>query len=343
MIAGLLLPLPSLAGELWDTTAYKKYDQKLIVSYYQSFRRFDFDLVAKSPALLNKGRMLYRADAAVVSGIDLTWDKLSLSLDLNTTPVDSASLRRLGKTNYFNLFFGFGSNRMLMEFSVRSFEGFYERNTAQYTPGFDPKTDAFYQDPNLINRVFRARMLYFFNATRFSYRAAYSCNYRQLKSAASLLLTGNVYHAHFHSNKGIIPPLLRQQNPFGDRYRGSTVIGYNAGLGFAFNLVILKGWFFNGTFWLGPDLHLSQLHLEERGNLDPELTFFGETRLATGFNLKNFYFTLSSKSDILSVSDRYYYITNSFVSAQVALGFRIPVRSGKAVRRIQNNRIYKML
>lgn len=328
---------------MWDTTAYKKYDQKLIVSYYISYRRFDFNLVAKNQGLPNRSNLLFRADAPVVSGIDLTWDKLSLSLDLNSTPSDSASLRRLGKTNYFNLFFGFGSNRMLMELSLRSFKGFYDRNSAQYIPGFDPQKDAFYQDQNLLNRVFRARMLYFFNASKFSYRAAYSCNYRQLKSAASMLVTGNLYHAHFHSTRGVIPPQVRHENPFGDRYRGSTVIGYNAGVGFAFNLVILKGWFFNGTFWLGPDLHLSQLHLNERGNLDPELTFFGETRVSTGFNLRNFYFTLSSKSDILSVSDRFYYLTNSFVSAQAAMGFRFPVKKGKAVNWLQNNRIYKML
>ena len=342
LFALLLFPIKTEAHQ-YDSTYYRKYSDKLIISLYQSQRRFTIDLSQTLIPDQGKGLVKYIAEANKATGINFLWDKIGFSFDYKTAIPDTKAVRRFGASRYFNLAFSFGSNDVIIEPSIKQFNGFYDFLSPVYLPEYTNNNSALYHDEQIISRVLKVKGLHFTNHEKFSFRAPYSHNFRQLKSAFSWVIMGNIYQNKFSSVNGLIPPLLRGFFLGGHDLKRLTMLGFSSGLGFSGNLVIMKGLFFNFSLWGGPDFHWRQSDFSTNKKNQVVLSGFLENRVSLGFNLKSFYIYITSLNEAANFSMKTLTMRHQTYSGYFTIGYRFRMRPNKATKFIQENKYYKML
>lgn len=327
----------------FDTTYYRKYNDKLIVSLYQSQRKFTIDLSQSLIPDAGKGLIKYQAEANKATGLNFIWDKIGISFDYKTLIPDTKSVRIKGASNYFNLSFSFGANDVIIEPGIKQFKGFYDALSPLYLDNYIDENSTLYHDENLISRVIKVKGLYFTNHEKFSFRAPYSHNFRQLKSAFSWVIMGNIYQNKLSSSNRIIPSVLRGFFFGGNDLKSLTMLGFSNGLGFSTNLVILKGWFFNFSLWGGPDFHWRQSDFSTNKKNQLVLSGFLENRMSLGFNLKSFYIYVTSLNEAANFNLKTLTMKHTIYSGYFTLGYRFRMRKNKVTEFIQENKYYKML
>src|ERR1051326_8953463 len=236
----------------YDSNYYRAYDDKFIFSIYQSANNYTLDIeqfMQKDP--LGASKPSFVADADLTTGFEIDYDVISFALDIKSKPPDDALHK--GKTSYNNYSFSFGGNRWSLETSYRSYKGFFDKNTPKYDTAFnhDP---TYYQDPNMSIMGFRAKLFYFFNHEKFSFKSSYTANYRQLKSAASWMAVTNFYYNSFSTDSSFFPVQMRPYYGTLADLRDLNVLGYSVCGGFSANIVLWKALFFNLTADIGPEL-----------------------------------------------------------------------------------------
>lgn len=324
----------------WDTNYYKKYSERFIVAIYQSARNYHIEMDPQNPLDSGRSKLNYYADANNVSGIEIDFDKLSVSFGYKTTPPANEALK--GKTTYSNFGLSVGGNKWFAEGSYRKFKGFYDVNTANYDTTYKPG-DPYFQNSSMINESAKAKFFYFTNHKKFAYKSAYTCVYRQVKSAASWVLTSNLYYNSLRTDSGFASPLVRKNFDSYADLKGMRMLGVSAGGGFSFNIVLWKALFFNltgiGNFesqwrknsWL--DGHISNVNY---GTMSFDL------RGSLGINNKNFFLTLSSLNDVNVYNSGKLLITSTFYSGNFTIGYRFKVKYPSWYKRIQASKIYNM-
>jgi hypothetical protein len=328
----------------WDTTYYKKYDKRLIVSLYQSQRKYAINI--NRIALLNRENIAtnYEANARRVTGADISFDKFSFSFGLLTQAPDSVELARRGNTDYLNLAFAFGDNYYRVENSYRKYTGFFDLNSSRYTPDFVDSSSVFFQNPQMVSEQLMIKTMFFNKSHRFSYQSAYSCIYRQLKSSITLSPLGNFYYLNVYSPQSLIPPALIAQYPNGDLLRGLKVFGYSIGMGFSANIVIAKAFFLNLSVWPGFEYQFRKYDdgaEDNRYKIYPGT--FVESRAALGFNFKNFFVSVSSFNDGRIFSRDRTSIQVIYISGNFTIAYRFPVKEREWMRKVRESKIYSFL
>ena len=339
----LLLFASSLAlAHEYDSTYYRKYSDRLIISLYQSQRRFIIDLDQDLIPDANRGLVKYQAEANRATGLNFLWDKIGISFDYKTIIPDTKAVRIYGASKYFNLGFSFGSNDVIIEPSIKQFKGFYDLESPKYMKNYNNNRE-FYNDKDILSRVIKVRGLYFTNHQKFSFRAPYSHNFRQLKSAFTWVMMGNIYQNKLRSVNGIIPFPLRGYFFGGNDLKGLTMLGFNTGLGFSANIIVSKGLFFNFSLWGGPDYHWRQSDFRSNKKNQMVLSGFLENRISLGFNLKVFYIYFSSLNDAGFFSLKTLSMKHQSYSGYFTIGYRFRMKPNRVTKFIRNNKYYKML
>src|SRR5215208_6233801 len=79
-----------------DSVYYRKYNESLIISLYQSFaRQFDITIDERFLPDTGKSALHYYSDANIVSGIAVDYDKLGVAVGFRSKPPEDAN--RKGK------------------------------------------------------------------------------------------------------------------------------------------------------------------------------------------------------------------------------------------------------
>ena len=326
-----------------DSAYYRKYNESLIISLYQSFAR-QFDITIEEKFLPNEGKsaLHYYSNANTVSGIAVDYDKFGVAVAfLSKPPRDT---ERKGKNNYFNLELNIGGVQWRLESSYRRYRGFYDANTANYDTAFKDGISPFYHDNSMVNENLRFKFLYFFNHKKFAYQSAYGSNYRQTRSSASWTLLGNLYFNQINTDSSLFPAAVRNYyNGFGN-LDGLQVVGVSAGGGFSWNLVIFRRLFFNLTFGLGADAQWRTYHHSD--GTESKLMYIngsGDVRSSFGYNSDKFFCFLSSTNDITNFNSGSLKIKSTYVSGAFQIGYRIPIKTPGFYKKIQETRVYNML
>jgi len=251
---------------------------------------------------------------------------------------------RKGSNNYFNLALSMGGVKWRLEGSYRRYRGFYDANTANYDTAFHNGDSPYYHDNSMTNENLRFKFMYFFNHKKFAYKSAYGSNYRQTKSAASWMLLGNLYFNRFSADSSLFPPAVRNYYcDFADLNR-IRVIGFSAGGGFSWNLVIFKRFFYNLTIGVGADAQWRKYHHADGAESDlMYINSSGDVRSSLGYNADKFFFFLSSMNDITNFDSGSLKIKSTFVSGAFQIGYRFPVKTPGFYKKIQETGVYKML
>lgn len=344
MIMLTISPFILMAQPKHDTTYYKKYDNRLILTFYSSKRNAEVAFTQKfvNDTSINTS-INFMSNAPESFGIGLDYDKLSLSFDYRTVQPSDATVFKTGYNKVSSLVFNFGGNHYIVENSWRRFKGFYDNNTAVNFAGYDT-TQPYFQNRSMELNTFRTKIIAFSNHKKFSYKSAYGNMYRQMKSAATWLFSSNAYFQRLSCDTAFIPFYLREY--YGDiadinyvDMKGVSVLG-----GFAFNLVLFKRFFFNMTFGLGPDIQW-----RKTGNFDGSISknlyipFSADSRFAFGFNNRNVFITLYYIYDTNELKSNFWEIKQTFFSGGLNFGYRFPLKETPNIKKMKEHKLYKLL
>lgn len=323
-----------------DTTYYRKYSNRLVVGLFQAARSYRSEFsqaVSFLPANISTN-LSYRADADLVTGIELAYDKLALSLGFRTTSAEDQFKK--GKTNYSNFSLSFGS-KWLLEASYRYYKGFYDLNTVGYDTSYRP-TKPYFQNPSMSITTYRTKFIYFLNNKKFSYPAAYSFNMRQYKTAFTWAIISNIYYNNMSTDSSFIPLQARKYyNEYGNMDKLTTT-GISLGGGASATIVVFKRVFFNALFLLGPESQWREYGYTNRASQSLNyIVFTGDLRFALGFNSQNFYIAATSSNDLVNYDNSTIKIRNQFASVLLHIGYRFKVKEPKFMPVVRENKIYK--
>ncbi|MEO6302016.1 MAG: DUF4421 family protein [Bacteroidia bacterium] len=323
----------------WDTTKYRKYRSNLIVGYFQSYRNFNNEFQpfnVKDSLGLSKNN--YYAESRLVSGIEINYDKFSLSLGLRTTAPKESEGKGYTKTIASN--FNFGGNIWYLENSFRYFKGFYDKNTGVYDSTFK-RTGVYLQQPKMENTLVRSKFLYFTNHKRFAFRSGYACTYRQLRSVATWVLGASVSYNNLRSDSSFFPLVSRPY--YGDYYgsmNGLTVVGVAVNGGGAATIVILKAFFISGMFIIGPEQQWRTYSYQGPSTTLSYISLSGDGRGSIGFNMRRFYILGTIITDFSYYSSKAVGLTNKSISGGFTIGWRFRSKTPKFYKKFQQTKFY---
>lgn len=335
--------VPNLMAQQ-DTNYYKKYNNRLIVTFYSTQRYYEVGFKQKYFSdSLAKTSINFKSTAPETFGIGLAYDKISIAYDYRTVHPDDNTLFKTGYNKVNSLSFNLGGNHWMLENSWRRFRGFYDNNTAQNFAGYD-STKPYFQNPSMQSSTIRSKFLIFSNYKRFAYKSAYGNMYRQMKSAATLLLAGNLYFQRLGSDTAFVPFYLREY--YGDIAHLNKVntTGLSTCAGFAFNLVLFKRIFFNMTIAFGPDFQWRTSNtFDGKSSKSMYTTLSADSRFALGFNNRNVFITFYSANDINELKSNFWEIKHKYFSGGVNLGYRFRMREYKPIKKMKEHKLYKLI
>lgn len=331
----------SFAQQSWDTTKYIKYNDRLVVALFSSWRQFDYTFDQNFTTLdSGKAAQHYLADANSITGIEIDYDKVSFSFGAKTSPSNEALK---GKTTTRNLNLSVGGNKWILETSIRNFKGFYDDFTSRYDTSYRAG-QPYYQNRSMKVEQAKAKFMYFSNHKKFAYKAGYGFTCRQLKSAFTWVLGGNFYVNKTSTDTSFFSPIVRKWYGRDDSLTNLNVTGISAGGGASFNLVIWKVLFANITFNLYAEPQWrTYIRKNDSASRLCYLSASGDVRLSLGFNAKNFIFSFNSFNDFVYMNSSNLDVTSKFISGSLSIGYRFKVKTPKFYQKFQQTKIYKKL
>jgi hypothetical protein len=327
----------------WDSTYYVKYNSRLIVALFQSFRQYDIELGQKIiKDTLARSGINYVAEANHISGIELNYDKINFSFGYKS--VQPKNVAKTGNTEHFNIGMNIGGNKWILETAYRRYYGFYDRKTSNYDTTF-ANTGIYNQYPRLSSTSYKMKFLYFANAKRFSFKSGYSCTYRQIKSSASLILTANGYYNTFNTDSSLIPSALASYYDNHADFKGIDVAAFSVYGGASINIVLWRALFLNLTLLIGPEEQW-RTYKYLSGNYNRTLfyqSWSGDFRLAYGLNFKRWFLTFNFTSDFTVFESGSTRMVSKYLSYSGNLGFRFRLKTPKVYQRFQQTKLYKLM
>lgn len=344
----LLLALLLFSGTLlsqstgWDTTKYQKFKSSLIVGIFQSHRDFNNQFEQTiMPDSTGVSKHNYYAESREFTGLEIVYDKFSLAFSLKSNPKKGSEGK--GNTKSYAFVFNYGSNRWMMENSFRSFKGFYDRNTANYDTSFK-ETGQYNFQPDFTNILFRSKFLYFTNHKKFSIKSGSTCNYRQLKTASTWILSANVNYNYIYNDTSFFP--LATRKFYGDYgYMNSLgVFGLSLNAGAAVNIVWWRAFIMQVMFIVGPEQQWRKYSYSDGGSTSLSyLSISGELRGSIGLNFKRCYIMFFSRNDFAWYYSSFVGARNRSLGGGVILGWRFNPKTPGFYKRFQKTKLYSYL
>ena len=209
------------------------------------------------------------------------WFGLGLSI---TNPFYQFNKETYGKTSAIDLRINAFGRAVAAEVFIQNFHGFYIRNV-------HPAYNRFYILPDMNLFSLGAYGYWIYNSRKFSLRAAFVQNERQVKSAGSFMIRPGFSYFQVSSDTGIIPGEIIKTYKLapdeiikeGDFYSISLAPGYS------YTFVFLKRIYFNAAVFPG----VAWLSYSYKGKNDnysrSDFIFQLGIRLAAGYNTKKWY------------------------------------------------------
>lgn len=177
-----------------------------------------------------------------------------------------------GKTRAFDLQIHNYGKKFIFDVFIQRYRGFY---TA------DDSGNNIELYPDLKIQQYGLYGQYVFNNKKFSYKAAFNQNERQLKSAGSFLLGGGVYFTRIESDSSFIH---KEKNSLRNFQFG--VSG-----GYAYLWAINKRWFVSGSTTVGVNVGSEEINTFGKRKIEVYPTLF--PRIAAGYNKEDWSIGLS--------------------------------------------------
>jgi len=261
--------------------AYSRPDSSYVCDYERklSVKGFMFYNIIQ---LSNETDMLdYVPNNPLGEGIGVLYKDFLLGINYGQT-LGSKHDKRFEETKAFDFQFHKYWSRVVVDIYFQQYKGFHidDENLAV--------EDATCPDMKFSQWVISGQ--YVFNSKKFSYRAAFQQDEKQLKSAGSFLLGYGMYHSKITSDSSFIHD--------GKRVFNSYQWGFNAG--YAYNWVVSRYWLINGSLSVGANL--GNQHLKPFFDDQLDVNISALPRFSAGYNREKWSLGLSFVGSILSLN-----------------------------------------
>ncbi len=276
-----------------------------------------------------KERLVYKPNSNYNVGVGFNYRWLGVNLGFRT-PLINDDNDRLGKTKYFDLQAYMYLRKLTIDFYGQDYEGYYLANDGLVSS--EPVNNApYFLRSDIQTRNLGANVEYLFNGDRFSYRAIYLQNERQLKSAGSFILGGGLHYHHTRADSSLIPSDIIYAN-YADNedYNRSGIASLVVNGGYAHTFIIAKRFFVTGSALAGVGANYADLKNEATNyrNTSVGLQLNGIARLGTGYNGDRYYagiyFVTNVSASSFSNSGGYQMYQTGLVRVAVARRFNAP-------------------
>lgn len=251
-----------------DSTYISSFDRDFSARSYITTKISGLDKMTKQ----EYAGFIYRINAPVGIGVGASWKNYAFAFSRR---IGFLRDTKKGKTNSLEFqYYGY-RRKFAYSLSLQKHSGFYNEiinPDGSYTT---------YSKMKL--HMYGGTFQWVFNNKKFSYKAAFNQNERQLKSAGSFLLGAVVYYTKL--NTDTLKLFSNMENIHENIQLGITG-------GYAYSWVLGKSWFVTGSIDLGVNLgHNNPKQIfNEKVKIYPTLN----SRIAAGYNLDSWSFGLSS-------------------------------------------------
>lgn len=176
-----------------------------------------------------------------------------------------------GKTRSFDFQYHHYGRKFIFDLFFQNYKGLYTE---------DEKEDLYYHFPDIQIIQYGVYGQYVFNNKKFSYRAAFNQNERQLKSAGSFQLGGGLYYNQIKADSTL------------SLYGKSKLNNYQVSIsgGYAYTWVIKRDYYVSGSIALGVNLGTQSLSNLRHMEISPSIF----PRISMGYNADDWSIGLSA-------------------------------------------------
>lgn len=250
-----------------DSSYIKPFDHDFAVRWYFGNKITAFDI--ELPDGIEK---TYGVNAPTSIGVGVSWKDYSFAFSKG---FDFLRDKQMGKTNSLEFQYHGYKRKFAYDIYLQHHNGFYDE---------DVKSDGTYElFPDVSLNMYGGSFLWVFNNKRFSYKAAFSQNERQLKSAGSFQLGASAFYTRIKSDSTEIFRKI-------DKLHQNLQFGINGG--YAYTWVLGRRWTITMSMILGAHIgnNTPQHFFKERMEVYPYLN----NRFAATYNMQSWSFGVSS-------------------------------------------------
>jgi len=267
----LFFILPSFCQAQIDTAYIKPFENKLSLRTYLSMK---FISMEKEVNGENK-QFMPNTPMSLGFGIAINNTLINLSYGHGLNFMKD---NEKGRTKALDFQIHNYGRKFIIDLFIQKYQGFYTADESD-------KNIQLY--PDLKIQQYGAFVQYVFNNKKFSYKAAFNQNERQLRSAGSFLLGGGVYFTRIDSDSSFVH---RSKNALRN-------FQFGASGGYAYTWAINKRWFASGSATTGVNFGTERINDFGKRRIEIYPTFF--PRMAVGYNRENWSLGLSYINNLI--------------------------------------------
>jgi len=243
-----------------NVAVYSQVDSTYIKPFHFQYSARAF--VAKNTFSLNidsehRGEIGFEPNNPVLLGLGFSWKNSSLNFGYGFS---SMREKDKGKTKTLDFQYHHYGEQWILDLYMLNNKGFYLEDK-----------DVVHLYPDLRISLFGAFSQYVFSGNKFSFGAAFDQNKRQLRSAGSWLLGGNVFYTNIKGQ-----PAVDDEFFGGDKW--NIQLGPNGG--YAYSWVFARNFYLAGSFSVGVNVGIEKENDQRKFSVNPLL--FG--RMSIGYN-----------------------------------------------------------
>lgn len=305
-------------------------DSNYIVSYSDIFtprfviltkrNEFDIEKVNLDSASQNTTTLTFKPNDPVSIGFGFSYKWLGINLAFNLPSANNKN-EIYGKTKRFDFGTHIYGRKLVMDFTFQWYKGYYLANPQGIVPGWDDG-DPYPSRGDLKVSTYGMAAFYIFNNSKFSYRAAFTFNERQKKSAGSAIIGAGISGYFIRADSSIINKdfLVSQGSEGFDKV---NIGNYYAVGGYAHNFVI-KYFYMSLTLGLGIGANSSTIFYEDAGKKhNGGASFVSLFRASFGYNNDKFYVGMSLYNSNFSLGSKSKIGVNyTYTSFNINIGYR---------------------
>ncbi len=283
--------LLELLSDEHDTNYIESYKNQLTTRLYASRKYTRFTLRDRN----ENASLHYRPNPQLNLGIGATYSAFTLNLGFNF-PFINDDDHKYGNTDYLDMQTHILMRRLTIDFYFSITKGYHISNPGERLIGYQT-SEVYPQRPDILTINMGGQAYYIFNHEKFSYRAAFNQDERQIKSAGSLLAGPAFYTNYIQGDSSLIPMNIDPPGFFeGYRLKSSRYVRVALGAGYAYNFILKKSFFLTLSMIAGAGAGFMKINAEDiavdsKNNFDVSLIY--TVRAATGYNGKKFFAGIS--------------------------------------------------
>lgn len=236
-----------------DSTFVRVYDRPFSIKGYFQYKSMEVE------HKYGKVEDTFESNNPVGVGLGFTWKKVSIS---GSVSIPALREKNKGKTKSFDIQHHYYGQKFVSDLFIQDYKGFYKKEKNS------DKVLAICPDIHIARYGWTGH--YIFNNKKFSYSAAFNNNSRQLVSAGSFLLGGNIFYTNIRSDSSFV---------YKDDYKQKNLqVGISGGYAYTW---ALKRYYINLSLAVGLNLGTDNISEFYKHKIDVYPSFL--PRLAAGY------------------------------------------------------------